>query len=76
MSDNSPKNPDMYVKVNAGDFDSIEFASNFDWLRDRAVKDAEILHGEQVIYKLVPVFKARLKITTEVIQEDVAAVQS
>lgn len=68
-------NPTLYVKLNDGDFDSAEFASNFEWLQKQAISAAGITRGRQVIYKLVPVFVASLKITTEVISEDIAAVQ-
>lgn len=64
-------NPQSYVLITDSDTldpEKWEVFSNLDYGKEQASKRAEAHFGyRQVIYKLVPVYAAYLKVTTEVI---------
>lgn len=67
------KNPDTYVVVPPGSLgcpDEWETGSNLDWCKGRAKQMAESRHGLVVVYRLVPVFEARLEVITNVLVKD------
>lgn len=67
-------NPTAYVLIADNDVLDPErwhTFSNLDYGKEQARKSADSrIGGRQVIYKLVPVYVAYLKVTTEVIVED------
>lgn len=68
-------NPDLYVLVNGSQVtaDSItNVFSNLEWGKDEACKNCELLQQPQVIYKLVPVMKVKVKVTVEVVTESLS----
>lgn len=65
-------NPDLYVVCSQNDLetDNWECGSNFAYMKTRAVERAERSQGPTIVYKLVPVFEARLEVITNVITKE------
>lgn len=68
-------NPTVYIVVppdTIQDPGECEIGSNLDWCKGRAKQIAESRHGTTTVYKLVPVFEARLEVITNVLTKDLA----
>lgn len=67
------ENPTMYIfgskECGLIDLESFEIASNLDYAKKQCITQA-MIHGTQIIYKLVPVFEASVEVVTKVIEKD------
>lgn len=67
--------PTVYIVVppdSTHDPSECEIGSNLDWCKGRAKQIAERRQGTTTVYKLVPVFEARLEVITNVLTKDLA----
>lgn len=64
-------NPIQFILVQEGDpVTNGVVASNLDWLKEAAVKQAKASSCKQTIYKMVPVMEFSFEVTTKVITKD------